>query len=207
MKLDQYNIYFLKSKYDIEDYNYIKKKKTNINEDYDKLFFNLLNIIKYPELDMFYNRHKEQNIKLNICNELDNYKIKQKANICEHLSYEKNIDLIVFDTLVMYFKLNVCYVCENIHIKMFHNNESENYYILNKDLSIKSVKYEKIKEIIENNYEIENIFKPMNSLSYYKVNDLKEIASQLNINVNEKIKKKELYEIIVKHLYNMYPLF
>jgi len=207
MKLDQYNIYFLKYKYDIEDSKTIKNKKTNINHDYDKLFFNLLNVAKYPELDMFYNRHKEQNIKLKICNILDDYKIKQKTRICEHLSYEKNIDLPVFNTLVMYFNLNVCYVCENIYIKMFYNEFSDNYYILNKDLTIKAVKYEKIQEVIDNNYEIDNIFKPLNALSYYKLDELKEIGIKLKINMKEKMKKIELYEIIIKHLYNMYPLF
>lgn len=207
MKLDQYNIYFLKYKYDIPDGNNMKRKKTIINHDYDKLFFNLLNIVKYPELDMFYNRHKEQSIKLNICNHLDDYKFKQKARICEHLSYEKNIDLPVFDTLVMYFKINVCYVCENIYIKMFYNENSDNYYILNKDLTLKAVSHEKIKEVMENNYEIENIFKPLHASSYYKVDGLKEIAMKLKINVKEKMKKTELYECIIQHLYNMFPLF
>ena len=206
MKLDKYNIYFLQTKYDIHNYSYIKKKKNTINDDYDKLFFNLLNIVKYPELDMFYNRHKEQNIKLNLSNSLDGYKIKQKSLICQKLSYENNIDLPVFDTLVMYFKLNICYVCENVFIRMFYNPNSDVYYILNKDLSIKCVKYEKIQDILENNYEIENIFKPMNSCSYYKVDKLKEIVNKLNINIEEKIKKNDLYEMIIKHLYNMYPL-
>lgn len=207
MKLDQYNIYFLKYKYDILDSNHMKAKKAHLNYDYDKLFFNLLNIVKHPELDMFYNRHKEKSIKLNICNHLDEYKIKKKAQICEHLSYEENIDLPVFNTLVMYFKLNICYVCENIYIKMFHNENSDHYYILNKDLTLKAVKYEKIQEVIDNNYEIENIYKPLNSLSYYKVDQLKEIGTKLKINMKEKLKKTELYEIIIQHLYNMYPIF
>lgn len=207
MKLDQYNIYFLKYKYDIQDNSILKNKKTNIIQDYDKLFFNLLNIAKYPELDMFYNRHKEQHIKLNICNNLDDYKIKQKTRICERLSYEKNIDLPVFDALVMYFNLNICYVCENIYIKMFYNESSDNYYITNKDFTIKAVKYEKIQEVIDNHYEIENIFKPLNAPSYYKLDQLKKIALKLKISLKEKIKKSELHEIIIKHLYNMYPLF
>ena len=60
MKLNKYNIYFLQSKYDIHDYSYIKKQKNTINDDYDKLFFNLLNIVKCPELDMFYNDLKSK---------------------------------------------------------------------------------------------------------------------------------------------------
>ena len=205
MKLSQYNIYFLKSKYDIYENKYSKQKKTEIDDNYDKLFFNLLNIVKYHELDMFYNRHKEQNIKLNICNELDNYKFKNKVLICEKLCYDKNIDLCVLNILCLFFKINVCYVCENIFIKMFYNEKSNNYFILNKDLSFKMVKYEKIEEIIDNNYEIQNILKPLNSPSYYKVNELKEICIKLNISINEKITKTVLYDMISKHICNMIP--
>ena len=67
------------------------------------------------------------------------------------------------------------------------------------------VKYEKIEEIIDNNYEIQNILKPLNSPSYYKVNELKEICIKLNISINEKITKTVLYDMISKHICNMIP--
>tara|TARA_B100001287_G_C22478635_1_gene433225 strand:+ start:91 stop:714 length:624 start_codon:yes stop_codon:yes gene_type:complete len=207
MKLNQYNIYFLKSKYDICNKNIHKRKKNYINDDYDKLFFNLLNIIKHSELDLFYNRHKEQNIKLNICCKLDDYKFKNKASICEKLSYEKNIDLTVLNVLCLFFKINVCYVCENIYIKMFYNTEIDNYFILNKDLSFKNIKHEKLLDIIENKYEITNINKPINSMSYYKVDELKELCYKLNISIEEKVKKSSLYNIVSKHICNMIPIF
>ena len=207
MSLNQYNIYFLKSKYDICNKNVYKRKKNDINDDYDKLFFNLLNIIKHSELDLFYNRHKEQNIKLNICGELDNYKFKNKASICEKLSYNKNIDLCVLNILCLFFKLNICYVCENIYIKMFYNTEIDNYYILNKDLSFKMIKYEKLLDIIDNKYEITNINKPINSMSYYKLDELKELCYKLNISIEEKTKKTLLYDIVSKHIWNMFPNF
>ena len=42
-----------------------KFKKEKRNDDYDILFFNLLNIVKHSELDVFYNRKVEKGIKLN----------------------------------------------------------------------------------------------------------------------------------------------
>jgi energy-converting hydrogenase A subunit M len=60
---------------------------------------------------------------------------------------------------------------------------------------------DKIKEATSY-YNIENISKPLLSSSSYKVDQLKEIARSLNIDIKEmtKIKKNELYNLIDEYL-------
>ena len=83
---------------------------------------------------------------------------------------------------------------------MCFNPSNMHYYIVNQNSDIYSCKYEKIEYIQNNFYEIKNIQKPINSLSYYKVDDIKQMLTMLNINYEEKMKKSELYEMMSKYI-------
>jgi hypothetical protein len=48
-------------------------------------------------------------------------------------------------------------------------------------------------------YEITNLEKPLNSVSYYKLSELTEIAIKLNLSY-DKIKKVDLYNLIYNYL-------
>lgn len=185
-----------------------KFKKEKRNDDYDILFFNLLNIVKHSELDVFYNRKVEKGIKLNICQELDNIKFSKKDYLCELLSYENNIDLQTFNMLCFYFKINVIFLCENVYHKMYYNNNyNANYYILNKNKEIKCIKEEKIEILLQGKYEIMNITKPINSISYYKLDNIIKMYNDLGFeDTNEKWKKKEYYERCKSYLQNVLEL-
>ena len=79
--LQKYHNYFIKNRYDISNFRKPKFSKNKKNIIYDKLFFNFLNIIKHTDLTPFYNKNIEKNIKLNISQDLDNYKFKSKEKI------------------------------------------------------------------------------------------------------------------------------
>lgn len=198
--IQKYHNYFIKSRYDISNFRKPKFSKNKKNIVYDKLFFNFLNIIKHKDLTPFYNKNIEKNIKLNISQDLDNYKFKSKEKIIEKISYEDNIDLSILETLCMYYKVNMIYWNNNIYFKMFFNTTNTNYYIVNQNCDIYCCKFEKIEYIENNFYEIKNIQKPINSLSYYKVDDIKAILNSLSINYEDKMKKSELYEMMNKYI-------
>ncbi len=82
-------------------------------------------------------------------------------------------------------------------------NHSNVFYLINENKDIFQIKEDKKTLILEENYEITDINKPIYSMSHYKVYDLELICDKIKIKLNEKYKKKELYEFIKKYLINI----
>lgn len=179
-------------------------KKNKLDDNFDKLFFNFLIIIGYPELDINYNNNIEKNIKYIFAQNLEKIKFKKMNNVIENLCYEENINLYTLSALCKYNNLNFIYVNENIKYEMFYNEDSNSYYLVNNNKDIKFVKKENLCKICENKYNIQNIEKPINSITYYKLDELTDIYNILiNNDNNVKYKKKEIYEIIKKNIYSL----
>ena len=189
MDINNYHIFFMKNKYDNQRKQKFKNKKKKQYLNYDKLFFNFLNIIRYEELDIYYDKNKEKMIKYNITQQFENIKLSKKDEISEILCYEDNINLFVLNALADYFKINIIYIHENIYFKMYHNNNSYQYFILNNMKDFKQIQCDKIESLIENKYEIHNIYKPMNSLTYYRLDELKLIYEKINGETSDKLKE------------------
>ena len=200
MNLDNYQIYFL-NKENKKIHNNKINKKNNLSNDFDKLFFNFLIIIKY-NIPFDYNRYIEKNIKIEIAHKMENFKFKLKNRIIENLSFDNNINLFTLYGLSIFFNLNLLFFKENIYFKMF-SHKSDNYYIVNDLKDIYSVKENRINKIIEDYYEITDINKPIYSITYYKVEELQNISNKLNLIMNQKYKKKEIYYFIKNYLTNI----
>ena len=197
MELTKYHSYFMSNKYDICKKRKPKFRHYNTVNDYDILFFNLLNIIKHESIDPFYNKNKEKEIKMNIGQKLDTYKFKQKEQIIQSLCYEEKITLEVLNILAMFFMLDIVYIQDMVFVKMLYSDiDKENYIIVNKNCDVYTQKKEKIDKILMKKYEIQNTKKPINSMSYYKIDDLKMIYTDMNIEYDEKMKKKDAYEFL-----------
>ena len=135
--IEDYQPYFLYSHFSFPSHERKRKiKKNKLLNDFDKLFFNFLIIIKY-QIPLIYNRHEEKNIKLNIAQNMESFKYKHKDAIINHLCYEEDIDRKVLDCLAAYFKINIIYYYGNVMLKMLHG-EQENMFWLNekKDISV-----------------------------------------------------------------------
>ena len=181
-----------------------EKKKSKLDNNFDKLFFNFFIIIEYPELDINYNNNIEKNIKYNFAQNLENIKFKKMNNVVENLCFEENINLYTLSALCKYYNLNFIYINENIKFEMFYNESGNSYYLVNNSKDIKFVKKENLSKICENKYDIKNIEKPINSITYYKLDELTEIYNKINNDYSDiKYKKKEMYEIIKKNIYSL----
>ena len=176
--------------------NKIPKRQINLNNDFDKLFFNFLIIIKHSNIDINYNKNIEKTIKYNIAQNLENIKFKKLNNVINNLCYEDDINLYTLSALCKYYNLNFFYINKNIIYNMFYNDETENYYLVNNNKDIKYTKKENFIKTSEGLYNIENIQKPLNSITYYKLNELEDIYNKLTLENNNKYKKKELYQHI-----------
>ena len=77
---------------------------------------------------------------------------------------------------------------------MFH---SETQPVLVMNDKYKFINYDP--GIYDTHYEVTNLLKPLNSVSYYKVDELVTIAQKIHIPY-EKVKKKDLYDSIYNYL-------
>jgi len=139
---------------------------------------------------------------------LKNNKIKNLSDIENYLLNKNKINIKTFFSLCVIKNLNIIYIDENkkIMFECLNNKENNKTYILN----FKNNNYfitandEKKKELTKynkNNYIIlDNVDLKIKSISSYKVLDLKNMINILNIKLDCKKNKKELYDIISLHL-------
>lgn len=200
--VQDYQPHFTRSYFDLTKKNKKQQyKKNKLSQEFDKLFFHFLIILKY-NIPIMYNKHQERLIKYEIVQKMEHFKFKNKDNICNHICYEECINLRCLACLSSFFKVNVVFYFRNVMIQMIESKDGPLYWINEKKefISLKRDKYEEW--LLENKYEIRDVSKPLFSMSYYKLVELKEIMNQLGIDADEKNtwKKKDYYERIEDYL-------
>ena len=190
LNISDYSNFFMKRSFDLPKYKQKKLKKKE--EPYDYLFYEIYR--KINNLDYIsFNTYNEKQVKMKMAEEINKLKIKKKDFIINNLMYDFNISLITLNAICMFYKINLIFTKEQIYIKMFHNDGP----ILVMDDNFKFLDYNE--SIYNTHYEIINLEKPMNCVSYYKVDDLIQIAIKLHLNY-DKIKKQILYDSIYNNL-------
>lgn len=137
------------------------------------------------------------------------YKFSSLTNIENKLANECKIDLNTFLTLCVVENLNVIYIHKRTYYELLMNNSSDIFIIHSfehdkfgcKMSSINDSEIEKYKSSL---FKIENVEKPIKSLSSYKVQELIDYCVKLDIAIinkeNGKTKlKKELYESLIQY--------
>lgn len=140
------------------------------------------------------------------------YKFDTILNIESNLANDNNLNKKAFLTLCAIENINVIIICEKIYFELLMN-DSKNIYIIH-ELPCKSnyylkygfeiAKEETINNIKETLYKVDNIDKPIKSITAYKVEDLINICYKLKIDIIDKDtkkhkSKKDLYESIVQY--------
>ena len=191
LSISDYSKFFMKRTFELPKYKQKKLKKKE--EPYDYLFYEIYR--KINNLDYInFNTYNEKQVKTKLAEEINKLKIKKKDFIMNNLMYDFNIHLITLNAICVYYKINLLFVKDQIYIKMFHNEDSP---ILVMDNNFKFLDY--TESIYDTHYEIINLEKPMNCMSYYKLDELIQIAIKLQLKY-EKIKKQILYDSIYNNL-------
>ena len=187
---------FYSPKYEIynkEKYNKQKSKKVEKQIIKDNLFFIIYMKVNNELLSMNYFNEPLEKTKMIELLQNDTFKFKYKNKVIDNLSEDK-INLFTFYHITRYFKINVIWFSDYCYSKMIHDDENNTIYYLNSN-------YEWCENIdLEDKYQINDLYKPLKSLSYYKLDDLKDIAKYMNI--DEK-KKKDIYDSISKYYENI----
>ena len=178
-----------------------KKRKTKLNNNYDKLFFNFLLIVKMDALTLDYNKNSEIKLNYEIAQQMENMNFKKLEDVINNLCYEDKITLKTLSALCCFFSKPMYYVSQNVFVELSNEQvDTEMAYLVKSDLSIVYVKREIINELQTKSFEIKNLNKLFYSMTHYKLNELKEIACIIGISTEGK--KKDIYDKISQHLSN-----
>jgi hypothetical protein len=142
---------------------------------------------------------------------IKNYKFASLCNIENNLVNDMKIDSFSFLTLCVIENINVIFIKNKTYYELQMNDSNDIYVIkINEKGQYGFETIQKIGndvyETYKNNfYKIENIDKPVKSITYYKVSDLTDICVKLSVETKNKEtgkqkNKKELYESIIQHL-------
>jgi hypothetical protein len=204
LSISDYNPFFIKKSFNLSDYTPKIKKRVII--EYDHLFYELFNKMHNYDLthiDYKTNETQEkiklsveiEKMNLNMMDVTNKIKNKDKDEIIQNLMYESKINLKTLNALCLFYKINLLYVKDNIFITMYYEINPTIIYIMNN--KIERLDKEKMKDITTK-YNV-NLDKPIRCASYYKIDDLRQISSQLHLPI-ENIKKQQLYDSIVNVL-------
>ena len=192
LRINEYSNFFIKKSFNLPQYKYKKSKK--IVEKRDNLFYEIFHKINNTDISSYtYKQYNELQEKTKISEGINNLKIKNKEYILNNLMYEPNISLITLNAICKYYKINLIYVNDNICVKMCYDDNLP--MIINNENKFLNMSMDEIND----KYEIINLEKPLNSVSYYKLNELVEYAHKLKLPY-EKIKKTDLYNSIYNYL-------
>ena len=187
----EYSQFFIKKSFDLPAYK--PKKKIKVAEKYDYLFYEIFHKIHNLDSTSFI-PYIERQEKMKIAESLEKIKMKSHDFILNNIMYDFNIHLITLNAICIFYKINLLFIKDATYIKMFHS-ESEKVLVMND--KYKFINYDP--GIYDTHYEVTNLLKPLNSVSYYKVDELVTIAQKIHIPY-EKVKKKDLYDSIYNYL-------
>ena len=146
---------------------------------------------------------------------LKTYKFATLTHIENQLANEQRIDMNTFLTLCVLENLNVFYISKNTYYELLMNDTSVihlikkgffngNKYGANFGYKTENKESEEITKYKNEFYKIDNIDKPIKSISSYKVQELIDFCNKLSIEIvnNETKKQKnknDLYESLIQY--------
>ena len=175
--------HFFNPKFKITHYS--KKKKPSVIKVYDKLFYTIYH--KLNEKNLFLNKYNERLEKINVIEQLSLRPFKQKNKILEDLQ-NSDIQLFTLNALCELWNINIVWFSEHCFYDFIVDNQQPIYYLSH------NCEWTDKPEL--NKYKIVDLFKPLKSISYYKLDELKEIASYMKVTGKT---KKDLYDQIVEY--------
>ena len=135
------------------------------------------------------------------------YKFATLTHLENKLANEEKIDLNTFFTLCVIENINVLYVCKNTYFELLMNDDKihiihrlDNY----SKYGYEGIEQSKIELYRSTLFKVDNVEKPIKSISSYKVSELVEFCNKLGIEIynkdtNKSKSKKELYESLIQY--------
>ena len=164
--------------------HHIKKKPPEQVKVYDKLFYTIYH--KLNESKLFMNKYNETLEKIKVIEQLDSIAIKHKNKLLDDLQ-TPNIQLFSLYALTQLWNINIVWFSDYCYHDFIVDADKPIYYLSHLYVWTDN-------PILK--YKLLDIFKPIKSMSYYKLDELKEIALCMNINGKT---KKDYYDQIIQY--------
>ena len=180
----------------------------------DTLFWSFY-ILKHG-IDAYQNLHQrnvvvEKNIKIQYIEKFRENKSLLKENKCgplthieNHLLNERAIDMKTLQALCILENVSCVYLYEKCFFEININNEdigSSKIGMIAKQKYPEKYGYVEscdVAHIRKTKHHVDNLSKPLKSISSYKLNDLIELCKKLQVSIPEKAKKQILYNELTK---------
>jgi hypothetical protein len=174
----------------------------------DSLFW-CLYIMKHGQTEYNLQEHRnyimEKKIKIDYVEQIrkdkqlmKTYKFATLTHLESNLANDDKIDVSTFLSLCVLENLNVVFVSKRTYFELLMNDGVEMHTI--HSLDNRKHGYSSVATDKQNLLQIDNISKPLKSISAYKVQDLLDFCEKLQIKTDVKKKSKnELYESLVQY--------
>ena len=135
------------------------------------------------------------------------HKFATLTHLENQLANEDKIDLNTFFTLCVIENINVLYVCKKTYFELLMNDDKihiihrlDNY----SKYGYEGIEQSKIELYRSTLFKVDNVDKPVKSISSYKVSELVEFCSKLGIEIyikdtTKNKSKKDLYESLIQY--------
>lgn len=213
MKLET-SVRSFKSK--MEDKNMKPKSSIFVPKEKDSLFWCFF-IMKYG--DVKYETTDNKNIIIEKKNKIEyvekirkekqivkTYKFATLTHIENNLANDNYLDIKTFLTLCAIENLNILFVKNKTYYELLMNDSNELHivHLLQNDKYGYEINPTNAEQIKSTYYKLDNIDKPIKSMSGYKISELIEICQKLAIDTinketNKSKCKKDLYEAIIQY--------
>ena len=183
----------------------IPKKKTYVKQD-DFLFWSFFILMKGEQHFEYIKTQKfitSQEFKINASLKIKSTKFNNrklvKSKILNNLCHDPNIHLMTLASLCVLYDKNILYCVNNKKYYELYQEDKENINIVINDKGnieiIKNASKEEIDKYNEHLIKMETYDEKLKSISSYKLIDLQNIASCINVETKNKSKQK-LYDEI-----------
>jgi len=186
-----FSTHFIKSTFDLVERTR-KKKQVRRPPSLFTQFYKRVNHLDRTSIeDAFY---QENQARTSLAEKLDATKFKHKETVMNNLLYDKEITLETLSALCTFYKFPMVYLHEKTYVRMGPEGEP---LFMRQHHFVEAVDLDTYLEI--------SLEKPLKSVSYYCLPDLRDMATKLLLPV-EKYKKQILYDSIKQVLVQLYKI-
>lgn len=183
--------HFIKSTFDLVE-RPRKKKQARRPPSLFTQFYKRVNHLDRTSIeDAFY---QENQARTALAEKLDTTKFKHKETVMNNLLYDKEITLETLSALCTFYKCPLVYVTEKTYVRMGPEGDP---VFMQQHQFVETVDLDTYLEI--------SLEKPLKSVSYYCLPELRDMATKLLLPV-EKYKKQILYDSIKQVLVQLYKI-
>ena len=183
--------HFIKSTFDLVE-RPRKKKQIRKPPSLFTQFYKRVNHLDRTNIeDAFY---QENQARTTLAEKLDATKFKHKETVMNNLLYDKEITLETLSALCTFYKFSMVYLNEKTYVRMGPEGEPA---FMRQHQFVEAVDLATYLEI--------SLEKPLKSVSYYCLPELRDMATKLLLPV-EKYKKQILYDSIKQVLVQLYKI-